>query len=325
MSMKKLIILLSIFTSTLTFANEVDRAYEDFFNDARISSLHCGRNIHHFLNYLEDNSVQYDKGFVVSVHEDFGALNLFDARWGSRESYDDGEAYSRSNYYFHVFAVIDGKAYDFSKNFSPGQDALDYLEQAYLPKKRTQNVFFQGHLTPEGMKERFFNLNMKVYSLEGYKRDYGDALYEGSFIELFKFFEGERTATREGAVGDYRVQYASKQFNSRYQSQTYQYPAVVHNGLERNLIANGVKTCRALGYLGAVPSLTVHEVSDDQKFYDLYASLKVDSTRLDSDNIRISFKERSSLGGVRNQPLVHYAKQVSCTSLQNVIEGLRLD
>jgi hypothetical protein len=323
--MKKFIVFLSFVYSTLSLANSaVDRAFEDFFADEKISSNHCGRNIHYFLNYLERRDVRYERGYVVSIHEDYGALNLFNARWGSREHYEDGESYTRSNYFFHVFAVIDGKAYDFSKNFSPNQDVIDYLTEAYLPKKRTQNVFFQGHLTPQNMKDKSFNLRMKIYSLEGYKRDYTDALYEGSFIELFKFYEGERTLSRESAAGEYSIHYARKQFNSQYQSQTYSYPSVIHNGVERQLIANGLKTCRALGYLGAVPKFTQHEVSDNKKFYDLYASLKVDHARLDHESIRISFKERSSVGGVSNQPLVHYAKQVSCTSLQNVLEGLEI-
>lgn len=101
------------------------------------------------------------------------------------------------------------------------------------------------------------NLRMRFFSLEVYKKNYGDNIYEGSFIELFKFYSGKYMSSDEKASGDYSITYKNKGVNSSYNSITYTYPSVRHDGREMLLKADGVKTCRTLGYLGAVPKLTL--------------------------------------------------------------------
>lgn len=318
----KYLVTLVLFYNSFLYASTVDIAYKEFFNNEIISTRHCGQNIYHFLNFLEKKKIKYKTGYVVSVHEDFGSLNLYNARWGSEESYADGENYFRSNYYFHVFAIIDGKAYDFSKNYTEKQDAYDYIKEAYLPKKETQNIFFQGVKTPEKVRDEFHFLKMSIYTLDGYKKNYGENIYQGAFIELFKYYENEPSSNREGAVGDYSISYTDRVYNKKFDAMTYTYPMANHKGKNLNLIAEGTKACRALGYLGAVPMLTKHEVSDKKAFYDLYTSLSPKESSLTSNSLRVSFKEKESVGSVSNQPLLHYAKSVTCTRLESVLNSI---
>ena len=81
---------------------------------------------------------------MVSIHEDMGLLNHFEGRWGRRDTYENGISYNRSNWYFHVFAVIDGKAYDFSHESDQAIDFDQYLISSYLPKYKTDNIFLLG-------------------------------------------------------------------------------------------------------------------------------------------------------------------------------------
>ena len=79
--MKRLILSILMLLSLNLYASNINTAYEEFYNSSVISSNHCGRNIQAFLNYLDEKGVTYEKGYVVSIHEPFAALNHYDARW----------------------------------------------------------------------------------------------------------------------------------------------------------------------------------------------------------------------------------------------------
>ena len=183
--MKKALLGILLLVSFNVLAKDITTAFEEFYNSSVISSNHCGKNTQAFLNYLDEEEVEYKTGYVVSIHEPFASLNHFDARWGSKEFYQNGEMYFRSNWYFHVFAVIDGVAYDFSQAGMKAQVLKDYLSDSYLPKSKTENIFFQGVMTKEKTLKGFVNLEMNIYETESYKTNLGPAKHQGVFIELF--------------------------------------------------------------------------------------------------------------------------------------------
>lgn len=182
---KQLFAVLFLILSLNAFALTTKQAFRQFFNNPAIDSNKCGVNTQKFLQYLQSRGVSYSRGFVVSIHEDFAALNHFDARWGSKEKYQNGIPYRRSNWYFHVFAVIDGYAYDFSQTGPKVQPLKEYLETAYLPEYATENIFFQGVLTADKMLSKYKSLEMNIYELDNYRTNMGPKKYSGDFIELF--------------------------------------------------------------------------------------------------------------------------------------------
>jgi hypothetical protein len=183
--MKRLLLGFLFLISFNIYAQNIETAYKDFYNSDVIDSNHCGRNIQEFLKYLDENQVGYKSGYVVSIHEPYAFLNHFDARWGSKEFYENGELYFRSNWYFHVFAVIDGRAYDFSQAGMKSLLLKDYLNLSYLPKSKTGNIFFQGRMTKESTLKKFINLEMNIYDPQSYRTTLGPARHQGVFIELF--------------------------------------------------------------------------------------------------------------------------------------------
>lgn len=296
----------------------VDEAYSKFYENELIDSNHCGANIHHFLNYLEQENVFYSSGYVVSLHDDFGSLNHFDARWGDSESYEDGEAYIRDNWYFHVFVIIDGLAYDFSQRYTTDQLALDYLSTAYIPKKKTENIFFQGRLTPKEVRNSFLKVKMNIYSLDAYKLNYSGNIYQGVLEELFKYYEGSEVYLSNGFGDQFKTSFESQSFNPIYNSWDYLYPQIEKGGEKYFIIADTFKACRILGYPGGVPEQTVHEVSDGLTIFSAYSSL-VDMGGWEHS---ISLNEMQTEGGIPNQPLLHYAQEISCTNLESVLDSL---
>jgi len=183
--MKKLLLGILVLISFNLYSASLETAYKDFYNSSVISSNHCGQNIQAFLKYLDERDVSYKSAYVVSVHEPYALLNHFDSRWGSKEFYKSGELYYRSNWYFHVFAVIDGKAYDFSQAGMKSLELKEYLHLSYLPKSKTENIFFQGVITKESALKSFINREMNIYEAKAYKTNLGPAKYQGVFIELF--------------------------------------------------------------------------------------------------------------------------------------------
>jgi hypothetical protein len=183
---KKLSICLLLFTiQSVAFASSVNQAFIDFFYSEEISPIHCGVNTQKFLKYLVDNNIKYETGFVVSAHQDYLTLNHFEARWGTNEDYENGVPYKRANYYFHVFAVIDGYAYDFSQIGPTVSPLKEYLEKVYLPAYPTKKIVFQGAMTRETELNKYMNMVMHIYNMDDYRKSMGPRKYSGVFIELF--------------------------------------------------------------------------------------------------------------------------------------------
>ena len=183
--MKRALLVLLVLFSFKSFSETVTEAFEDFYNDQSIDSNHCGRNIQFFLRYLESSSIDFQNAYVVSVHEPSAFLNHFDARWGKKDKYKNGKPYFHDNWYFHVFAVIDGIAYDFSQRGMKAMPLKKYLRKSYLPESKTRNIYFQGVLTQEKLLRSYLNLEINIYSAKNYKKNLGPVMYQGVFIELF--------------------------------------------------------------------------------------------------------------------------------------------
>ncbi len=318
-----LIVLLLI--PVTAYSSTVKKAYLEFYNSSKISSNHCGRNIHEFIKYLDDKNISYKSGYVVSIHDDFLQLNHFDARWGSKERYSNGDSYFRSNWYFHVFAVIDGIAYDFSQRDQKTQKLYDYLTTAYIPKLKTENIFFQGVIDEDKAFGSQLNRKMNIYKLNDYMKNYGPAYYTGTFIELFNSAQEVSMISSLYRDGSYDIDYQDKIRNSD-NSITITYPMVNKGDGFLPLIADASKACRAFGYFGALSNKTKFDVTDNKKMYKMYSSLAPSNYfDISSNDIRVSFNETKTVGGVRNQPLLHFASSITCTDLHSVFESDSLD
>lgn len=321
--MIKLFLFIHLFVfSFSTWAMSVQQAFYQFYDSDKISSRHCGKNTQHFLQFLYENKVKFNSGYVVSLHEDYARLNHFDDRWGSTERYADGENYSRANYYFHVFAVIDGIAYDFTQAGKKTQALKDYLFTAYIPKKKTQNIFFQGVVTPEKGIHNMLNLEMNVYDLEEYRKRLGPAAYTGTSIELFNYSLDKMVFQHPLERDKFSTSY-DRMIQNSDGSVTITYPKANKGDGYIPLKAEANKACRAFGFMGARSDKTKHEVSDDKEMYQVYSSiLPKDPYVLSSSDITISFKSSKTVGSVSNQPLLHYASSITCTDFANYIQSI---
>ncbi len=130
-------------------------------------------------------NVSYKKGRVISIHDDYAYLNNFEARWGQEEFYENGKPYSRSNWYFHVFLILDGYVYDFSNQSTKPLLLKKYLK-SYIPQGSTEKIFIQGILTQKTELKKYKKMKMHFYELSSYKEDTSGRYYSGYFQELFK-------------------------------------------------------------------------------------------------------------------------------------------
>jgi hypothetical protein len=319
--MYRIVLLLALLAFSAS-AKSVLQAYKEFYDSPEISSNHCGVNIQKFLQYLKDEGVKYNSGYVVSIHEDFAALNHFDARWGSRSYYENGDEYFRSNWYFHVFAVIDGKAYDFSQRGPKAQRLKDYLNTAYIPKSKTENIFFLGRYTKEKALKKYQNMEMNVYNAETYRRKTGDAKYSGVFIELFhidnKKFRGNY---KPGEVGPNRI-YSKRKYNSNG-SVTYTRPMLNTEEGAYPMLAYSEKICQAFGHFGAMPGEVELEITDKKTALYLYTTIREKEFPYVNPNedISVSFESRETMGSVPRYHF-HYAKSVTCANLEDIINSI---
>jgi hypothetical protein len=135
--MKKLLLVLLIFQSftSLVFAG-IKEDFEKFYYSDILSSRHCGQNISHFMQFLDQQGNFREDIVVLSFSApqhswSFGLLPALNSRWG--RTYD---GYRRDNWSFHVIAVIDGLVYDFSYNDRPTLIPLkDYLHDMFIPNE----------------------------------------------------------------------------------------------------------------------------------------------------------------------------------------------
>lgn len=183
---KKLFCIYLVSLTFLASANtRIDQEFTRFYQSERLASNKCGVNIKYFLSHLKSKNIDLTGGYVVSIHEDMGPLNHFEGRWGRPDTDENGVSYNRSNWYFHVFAVIDGMAYDFGHESNQAMPLAEYLKRSYIPKYRTNTIFIAGKLDQKKVLEKFLEVKMKIYPLDTYENKMGPSVYEGKFYELF--------------------------------------------------------------------------------------------------------------------------------------------
>jgi hypothetical protein len=173
-------------------ANE--QAFFEYYHHPEIDPYKCGQNTQKFLRFLQETGRLPEVGYVVNVEEPYGELNHFESRWGQREVDSAGQAYFRSNWCFHVFAVLSGQAYDFSWAGPRVLPVGPYLEAAYFPRAETGPVGMQGRLSRESETRKYANLKMELFRLPEFAQGTGAPIYRGRFLELFEVYSQAQTA-----------------------------------------------------------------------------------------------------------------------------------
>lgn len=314
----KSLILLFVLIFKSAYAITVKEAFKEFYHDDKISARHCGKNIYHFLNYLKENNVSYQFGYVVSIHEDDLSVPHFDGRWGNKERYQNGESYVLSRWFFHVFAVIDGIAYDFSQKDLKTLPLDQYLKISYIPKSETEMISISGSLNPEKAYVKYLNTKLKIYSLSDYQKRMGPSFYEGSFIELFRIAEKDPIISKS-IVND-KVDFKDAQ---ELQNGVWSIiePYGIYQGQKYPLRAEPVSICRGFGFMGTLSSHLEFKVTDQVDMLKVYSFIpKRDYKRVEEEHFPISFKFLKTDGSLENQALSHYTTKLTCTDLHSILK-----
>jgi len=320
--MRALVFSISLITfifSSSSFAGPTPREiFLDMWDSPKISSRHCGVNTQLFLSELYKRGASFNNAYAISVHEDVGALNHFDARWGGNEQYENGETYRRANYYFHVFAVVDGKAYDFSQAGKKSSELEQYLKDSYIPKSKTGNIFFQGRLTPEGVLKDTRQLKMSLYPGKSYAREIGRPLYTGRFIEAFGPIVSGPGAGPRGKKVFGRT--SESIYRNADGSVTISSPKLItEDGTLPVLASEADLACKAFGHMGSMPSGTRFEVTENRPLLKLFSFLDAkDPMDIVPDRDFItSYRIRESDIDLASDKF-HYATQIRCSSFENL-------
>lgn len=315
MKINSIFFVISFLLSSSLFAVTTQEAFREFYDYEKIDFNHCGVNTQLFIKYLKEQKVNYRDGYVVSVHEPIGRLNHFDSRWGRLSRYENGEEYFRSNWYFHVFAVIDGIAYDFSQAGGKTQPLNEYLTTSYIPKYKTENIFFLGQFDRNKALKNYLNTEMRIYKLDDYEQAFGPAIYNGSFVELF----GAQTpAVSTKALDNLPIDrtFSSIKFDSK--SVTITNPQFVVNGQKVGLLAYEKKICRAYGFMGAMPNKTVLAITDNEPALNLNTSLVSDDPMdIKNVNLTLSVNMKKTSGNIKKN-YYHHAQAVVCSSFNSL-------
>ena len=260
----------------LSQVGKIEQEFDNFYNSPKLGTNKCGVNIQLFLDHLKNKNIDLGSGYVVSVHEDFAHLNHFDARWGREESYPDGTIYNRSNWYFHVFLVLNGKAYDFSQKGEDGIPLKDYLLNSYLPKSETKNIILQGRLTSEKLLKKYLNMEMNIYHLDDYVKSLGPVFYKGSFSELFAFSsiltpsnppkknvqkipEYSKNTYGNLLIGESKDFISYKENINKDGIEIYKNLNATFNNISYPIKAEGLEVCQSLGHLGTFPAYSAEK------------------------------------------------------------------
>ena len=324
--------------SVITRASDsvIDKEFTNFYNSEKLVSNKCGLNIKHFLSYLKDQGIDLTGGYIVSIHEDYGMLNHFMGRWGRKETYENGVTYNRSNWYFHVFAVINNMAYDFSHENNYALPLKDYLTQSYLPKFTTNSIFLMGKLDREKTLKSFLNVKMKVYPLKDYEEKMGPSIYEGHFHELFTSIginipakELDRNIENipqysKNSYGSFKLGDSLKFINHKYVD-TFNNVSVFDQvslqllDTSYAIEADPTKLCQGLGFAGSAPFYTkISEVViKDKKHTELFCSLypQRETNEIGLEDTKCSFRYVENDQHFNKKVL----KQVGCTSFDKFI------
>lgn len=300
--MKYLVLILLLFLNVV-YANSVNEAFRTFYESKMIDYNHCGLNIQNFLKFLKENNVQYREGYVVSVHDDFANLNHFDARWSNSQSYENGKVYFRKNWYFHVFVVIDGIAYDFSQKDAKTQDLDTYLMSSYVPRGKIKN----SSIDKEYVLNLMFNQTLKIYSLVDYRENLGPIKYEGSFIEMFKRFNNPKVINENSSY-----ETVIENFNG---SVTILNPKLKTNRGELPFLTYSKEICQTLGFAGAFNDKTHYNITDGLDALKMSTQIK-SNIRNPQLNVSYSYEIKKTQQRFKRD-LFHIASQVTCGNLSN--------
>lgn len=318
MNIKNLALSLMLLFSSNIWALTTQEAFKEFYHNEKISFNHCGVNTQLFIQYLKERNVEFKEGYVVSIHDDYATLNHFDARWGSLSRYENGEEYYRSNWYFHVFAIIDGVAYDFSQAGMKTQPVQEYLQSSYIPKSRTENIFFLGHFDKEKALKKYQYMQMKIYDLHSYADNMGPIKYDGLFIELF----GAKTPlVSEFDISSIPSDRTFSDIELAEETVTIYDPKLTIEGEEIGLLAYETKICQAFGFVGSMPEYTELSITDKMPALYLYTSFVTDNPMVlgPVDQVRVSHNMRETMGSVERN-YFHHAKKVVCSSFSSLFK-----
>lgn len=333
--MKSLLLFLSFIFNVSASESIVHREFTQFYDNEKIDYNKCGLNTKYFLTYLKENGVSLKNGYVISLHEDLGLLNHFMPRWGRAETYENGKPYHRSNWYFHVFAVMGDFAFDFSHESQTPVPLKQYLVESYLPAYQTENIFLLGKVNQIELLKKYLNLNMRIYALDAYEKDMGPVIYSGSFIELFNLIDVEipfnSPKNNKELIPNFSVnQYGSllmgsqKQFINHSSTQLnktttiYQNITLRLNDLNYVISGDDKTLCQALGHLGSLPQYRKEkELSQkSDRFVEFSCTLynEGDVTSDPSLSSKCSFRY-STNNQYYNKKVI---QQIGCTNLESV-------
>lgn len=293
---------IAIIYAVPTFCKADYSSYLEFYDNPVLDSRKCGQNTRYFLKYLAEKGKLAKSGYVVAVYEDSeSGMAFFDARWGELKNYKNGEQYRAAKYYFHVFAVLDGKVYDFSQSGPKVQELKEYLKTAFLPKSTTVPDLFGSVLDKREVLNSYLNLKMELFTIEDYIGS-GDLVptYSGKFYDLFEKSVGRKLSSFEVEFKDK----ARVLFTDRIQNEngTVTYLNPVYAGRLGSVVKNGFqyeppytrlqgelpkgpfsisaihapKICNSLGHRGFIPKKTVTKPNSKGDWYvsELYGSFQ---------------------------------------------------
>lgn len=300
--MRYLLISILLF-SNLVYATSVNEAFKTFYENEKINYNHCGLNIQNFLKYLKENNVQYREGYVVSVHDDFANLNHFDARWVTAQFYENGKEYYRKNWYFHVFAVIDGIAYDFSQRNARTQSLETYLMSSYIPKGEIKN----SSINKEKVLNSIFLQTLKIYSLNDYRNQLGPVKYEGVFIELFASFNNPKQINENT--------YFDNVLENKNGSFTFVNPRLETEKGEIPFLSYSKEICQTLGFAGSFSDQTQFKITDELDALKMSTRIK---SNISNPKLQVSYSYEFKKTQQRfKRDLFHIATQVTCGNFSN--------
>lgn len=190
--MKAILLTLFTFIQLTTFGYaSIQKHFEDFFYNEKISARFCGENISNFMKYLaENNFTDFDNIAIVSMTSPANPWGMYNV-----VAFQPRGSYSDARYDFHVFAVYKGQVYDFFfRNVPTILSLRDYLKEMYIPKNSYElngNDFKVNKIGPlftpamalEELKKSHFKL-----MTTNYKAQYQVINMKLSFDELLEIF-----------------------------------------------------------------------------------------------------------------------------------------
>lgn len=148
--------LVSCFFQTSLWAADLTRLKKLFENTwtSNYVERYCGLNIENLVSKAMDENIDLEGVEIVGLKDQggwmFGMVNALQARGATRLG--AGE----SNWYFHVFLLVDGKILDYDFTEAPKVLSFnEYMHEMYLPKEKWNDL-------------KYKESKMKLYEFEFY-------------------------------------------------------------------------------------------------------------------------------------------------------------